>query len=71
MAYKISLRVDKISYPVLTDILKWCCTNLERYKDWDFSDETVQLYGTEVVAPTVIWFNEESDVVALKLKLGL
>jgi len=71
MAYNISIRVDKVSYPILTEILVWCYTHLERYKDWDHSDEVVQLYGTEVVAPDVIWFNEESDVVALKLALGL
>ena len=71
MAYNISIRLDNIPYRVLSDIIIWCHRNMCLDKDWAISDEYIEINGVEVSAPKYLWLNDEADLVAMKLALGL
>ena len=40
-------------------------------KDWSYSDESITLNGQEVMAPKFLWLNNEEDLTAMTLALGL
>ncbi len=71
MAYNISVKLDNVPYWQLTDIIIWCHRNMCLDKDWAYSDESITLNGQEVMAPKFLWLNNEEDLTAMTLALGL
>jgi len=72
MAYNHAYLIDDLPARDLRKLLVWCHQNLSRPADWDFSDETGQGYnGDTISTPRTIYFNNQSDITAMVLALGL
>jgi hypothetical protein len=67
MAYRITLDISGQSYTELADVLIWCHNNMCIDKDWQYSDEVVNIHGVEVNRPTYLFLNNEEDLLALTL----
>lgn len=71
MAYNFSINVRDWPYSKLSDAILWCHKNLQLDRDWNYSEESAIIQGRVCDCPLILWFNEESDIVALKLAIGI